>query len=98
VAQGKNVMKTWASLKRRAVRYSIIIKSMKKQAPPPCFLLSIKAEKLELGVGLCPQAENNLNQACLLAGHLLQNPDIKSRLQKTTIRHNFVWSKFSGSQ
>jgi hydrogenase maturation protease len=54
-----------------------VYQSIKKQTPPPCFLLSIKAEKLELGEGLSTQAENNLDQACLFAGHLLQNPDIK---------------------
>ena len=55
-----------------------VYQSIKNQTPPPCFLLSIKAEKLELGEGLSIQAENNLDKACLFAGHLLQNPDIKA--------------------
>ena len=54
-----------------------VYQSIKKQTPPPCFLLSIRAEKLELGEGLSTQAENNLEQACQFAGQLLQNLDIK---------------------
>jgi hypothetical protein len=53
-----------------------VYQSINKQTPPPCFLLSIKAEKFELGEGLSTQAENNLDQACLFAGQLLQNPDL----------------------
>jgi hydrogenase maturation protease len=53
-----------------------VYQSIKKQAPPPCFLLSIKAEKLELGEGLSTQAENNLVQACQFAEELLQNTDV----------------------
>jgi hydrogenase maturation protease len=49
--------------------------SIKKQTPPPSFLLSIKAEEFELGDGLSANAENNLAQACRFAGHLLSNPD-----------------------
>ena len=59
-----------------------VYQSIKKQKPPPCFLLSIKAEKFELGEGLSTQAKNNLDQACLFAGQLLQNPDIKTWLQQ----------------
>jgi hydrogenase maturation protease len=54
-----------------------VYQSIKKQMPPPCFLLSIKAEKFELGEGLSSEAENNLDQACLFAEQLLKNPDIK---------------------
>jgi hypothetical protein len=54
-----------------------VYQSIKKQTPPPCFLLSIKAEKFELGEGLSSEAENNLDQACLFAEQLLKNPDIK---------------------
>lgn len=54
-----------------------VYQSIKKQAPPPCFLLTIKAEKLELGEGLSTQAEHNLEQACLFAETLLQNTDVK---------------------
>jgi len=54
-----------------------VYQSIKKIAPPPCFLLSIKAEKLELGEGLSTQAENNLEQACQFAQALLQNTNVK---------------------
>jgi hydrogenase maturation protease len=57
-----------------------VYQSIKKQAPPPCFLLSIKAEKLELGEGLSTQAEKNLDQACQFAGQLLKNPDLDTWL------------------
>lgn len=53
-----------------------VYRSIKDQAPPPCFLLSIKADKFELGEGLSVNAENNLTQACRFAGDLLSNPDI----------------------
>ena len=59
-----------------------VYQSIKNQTPPPCFLLSIKAEKLELGEGLSAQAEKNLEKACLFAGQLLQDPDFKSWLQQ----------------
>ena len=59
-----------------------VYQSIKKQVPPPCFLLSIKAEKFELGEGLSTQAENNLDQACVFASNLLQKRDIKAWLQQ----------------
>ena len=59
-----------------------VYQSIKKQTPPPCFLLSIKAEKFELGEGLSARAEHNLHQACLFAGHLLKKPDSKVWLQQ----------------
>jgi hydrogenase maturation protease len=59
-----------------------VYQSIKKQIPPPCFLLSIKAEKLELGEGLSTQAENNLDLACKFAEQLLQQPDIKAWQQQ----------------
>ena len=55
--------------------------SIKKQSPPPCFLLSIKAEKFELGDSLSANAESNLIDACLFAGRLLNNPDLDSWLK-----------------
>ena len=58
--------------------------SIKKQTPPPAFLLSIKAEKFELGAALSVQAKNNLEQAGLFAEQLLQTPDINAWLQKIT--------------
>lgn len=53
-----------------------VYQSIKNQTPPPCFLLSIKAEQFELGDGLSANAEDNLAQACRFAGRLLNNPDL----------------------
>ena len=53
-----------------------VYQAIKKQVPPPCFLLSIKAEKMELGERLTTQAQDHLNQACHFAGRLLQNPNV----------------------
>lgn len=53
-----------------------VYQSIKKQTPPPCFLLSIKADKFELGDGLSANAETNLAEACSFAGRLLGNPDL----------------------
>ena len=55
-----------------------VYQSIKKQTPPPCFLLSIKAEKLELGEGLSPQAKINLKEACEFTKELLKIGDFKS--------------------
>ena len=51
-----------------------VYQSIKKQTPP-CFLLSIKGEKFELGEGLSARAEQHLMQACQFTGHLLGNLD-----------------------
>ncbi len=61
-----------------------VYQSIKKQAPPPCFLLSIKAEKFELGDGLSSSAEHNLVEACYFAGRLLSNPDLGFWLKQIT--------------
>jgi hydrogenase maturation protease len=61
-----------------------VYQSIKKQAPPPCFLLSIKAEKLELGEGLSTQAKNNLEEACLFAAQLLQNTGVNAWQQQAS--------------
>ena len=53
-----------------------VYQSIKNQTPPPCFLLSIKAEEFELGDGLSANAEHNLVEACSFAGRLLSNPDL----------------------
>ena len=52
-----------------------VYQSIKKQTPPPCFLLSIKGEKFELGEGLSANAEQHLTQACQFTGQLLGNLD-----------------------
>jgi hydrogenase maturation protease len=53
-----------------------VYQSIRKQSPPPCFLLSIKADKFELGEGLSVNAETNLAEACSFAERLLRNPDV----------------------
>ena len=57
--------------------------SIKKQTPPPSFLLCIKAETMELGEGLSSAAENNLQQAFLFIKQLLQQPTLNYWLQQT---------------
>jgi hydrogenase maturation protease len=52
-----------------------VYQEIKKQTPPPCFLLSIKGEKFELGEALSANAEQHLAQACQFAGQLLNNLD-----------------------
>jgi hydrogenase maturation protease len=59
---------------------------IKKQVPPPCFLLSIKAEKMELGEDITTQAQDHLNQACQFAGRLLQNPNVDFWMQQASER------------
>lgn len=59
-----------------------VYQSIKNQMPPPCFLLSIKAEKFELGDGLSANAETNLAEACSFAGRLLSNPDLDFWLKR----------------
>ncbi len=63
-----------------------VYQAIKKQTPPPCFLLSIKAEKMELGEGLTTQAQDHLNQACQFAGRLLQHPNVDFWRQQTSER------------
>jgi hydrogenase maturation protease len=52
-----------------------VYQGIKKQTPPPCFLLSIKGEKFELGEGLSANAVQHLTQACQFVGQLLDNLD-----------------------
>ena len=42
----------------------VVYQQIKKQMPPPCFLLSIKGERFELGEGLSARAEQHLSIAC----------------------------------
>jgi hydrogenase maturation protease len=53
-----------------------VYQSIKKQTPPPSFLLSIKADKFELGDSLSANAETNLIEACAFAERLLSSPDL----------------------
>ena len=53
-----------------------VYQTIKKQTPPPAFLLSIQGLSFELGEELSPQAENNLQLAIQFAGHLLNNTEL----------------------
>ncbi len=53
-----------------------VYQAINKQAPPPCFLLSIKGEQFELGEALSAAAEQHLAQACRFVGQLLGNLDV----------------------
>jgi hydrogenase maturation protease len=63
-----------------------VYQSIKKQAPPPCFLLSIKAEQFELGDGLSVNAEKSLAHACAFAGRLLNTPELDFWLKQVSRR------------
>jgi len=54
-----------------------VYETIARQTPPPCFLLSIKGEKFELGEGLSAAAKIHLALACRFAAQLLKNSDIK---------------------
>lgn len=59
-----------------------VYRTIKKQAPPPCFLLSIQGEHFELGAGLSANAAHNLTQACRFVERLLGSPELSAwRLQ-----------------
>jgi hydrogenase maturation protease len=49
-----------------------VYQDIKKQPPPPCFLLSIKGESFELGEGLSTNAKNHLEQAYRFTDQLMQ--------------------------
>ncbi len=53
-----------------------VYQAIKKETPPPCFLLSIKAEQFELGEDLSVGAKQNLQLACDFAVRLLSNPSL----------------------
>jgi len=59
-----------------------VYKAINKQTPPPSFLLSIRAEKMELGEGISEQAKAHLHQACLFAEQLLKLPELESWLKQ----------------
>ena len=48
-----------------------VYQSIKKQNPPPCFLLAIKGERFELGEEVSDQAQQHLEQACQFVQQLL---------------------------
>lgn len=53
-----------------------VYQAIKKQVPPPCFLLSIKGEAFELGEGLSKPAEQYLAQAGQFVGQLLAEANV----------------------
>ena len=53
-----------------------VYQNIKKQDPPPCFLLSLQGLSFELGEDLSPQAQNNLQQAIPFAQQLLNNTEL----------------------
>jgi len=53
-----------------------VYQTIKKQTPPPCFLLSIKGGSFELGEGLSAAAETHLAAACEFADGLLDGLDV----------------------
>ncbi|MDP2902258.1 MAG: hydrogenase maturation protease [Methylovulum sp.] len=63
-----------------------VYQSIKKQTPPPCFLLSIKGEQFELGEGLSVNAQRHLAQAGQFAEHLLSDPELTAWRQQTNNR------------
>ena len=64
-----------------------VYESIKHQTPPPCFLLSIKAGKLELGEGLSSEATQHFRAACVFTELLLQNPDYTYWLTQSNHKH-----------
>jgi len=50
-----------------------VYQSIKKQTPPPCFLLTIQGLRFELGESLSSQATHNLQQATQFTETLLTN-------------------------
>ncbi len=55
-----------------------VYQEIKKQRPPPCFLLSISGESFELGEGLSANAKDHLYRACRFTDRLLQTLDVKT--------------------
>jgi hydrogenase maturation protease len=53
-----------------------VYRSIRKQPPPPCFLLAIQGETFELGEGLSANAERHLQQAESFVEGLLRSPDL----------------------
>jgi len=64
-----------------------VYRSIKKQLPPPCFLLGIKGESFELGEELSENAGKNLQQACRFALSLLSHTDVAVWRQQADSRH-----------
>lgn len=67
-----------------------VYQEIRKQTPPPCFLLSIKGEAFELGEALSANAEQHLAQACQFAGQLLSNLDSAIWRQQVNSAHKLT--------
>ncbi|MDD2723211.1 MAG: hydrogenase maturation protease [Methylovulum sp.] len=63
-----------------------VYQNIKKQAPPPCFLLSIKGESFELGEGLSVAAARHLAAACTFVEKLLADLDVSVWRQYTNVK------------
>lgn len=51
-----------------------VYQTIKKETPPPCFLLAIGAKSFELGEELGEEAKRNFSEACAFMDTLLPNP------------------------
>lgn len=60
---------------------------IKKETPPPCFLLAIGADSFELGEDLGEKARQNLAKACDFMDKLLNNPTLE--FWQSQIKNNF---------
>lgn len=65
-----------------------VYQSIKKQAPPASYLLSIQGLSFELGEKPTEQANNNLQLATQFAENLLKNKNIKFWNQQ--LQYNFI--------
>ena len=62
-----------------------VYQSIKKQAPPPCFLLSIQAFRFGLGTAMSQQATKNLQLAVSFAEELLNNAELDFWQQQASL-------------
>ena len=53
-----------------------VYQDIKHSPPPPSFMLSVRGEQFELGEGLSPSAQNNLNAALAFAKSLIAKPEL----------------------
>ena len=67
-----------------------VYQSIKKEIPPPGFLLSIKAEHFELGEDLSAEAKENLQHACDFTVRLLNNPSMDRWMELTRNARNIA--------
>jgi len=65
-----------------------VYQDIKKQTPPPCFLLSIQGSSFELGEDLSLQAQNNLQQAIQFTDQLLKITEVNFWSQQ--LEHSFA--------